>query len=70
MRQSAELFMQKLNRLPQNSLPFIHLVNPLSLVAVRDRVQDVKFSALGGHFGIFTNSELQKNSLISQSQRT
>jgi peptide/nickel transport system substrate-binding protein len=35
-------------RLTQEYLPFIHLVNPLSLAAVRDRIQDVKFSALGG----------------------
>lgn len=35
-------------RLAQEYVPFIHLVNPLSLVAVRDRVQGVKYSALGG----------------------
>ncbi len=34
-------------RLTQEYLPFIHLVTPLSLVAVRDRVQGVKYSALG-----------------------
>lgn len=34
--------------LAQEHLPFIHLVNPYSLVAIRDRVQNVKFSALGG----------------------
>ncbi len=32
----------------QEQLPFIHLINQLSLVAVRDRVQGVKFSSLGG----------------------
>lgn len=32
----------------QEYLPFIYLVNPLSLGAVRDRVQGVKYSALGG----------------------
>ena len=35
-------------RLTQDYLPFIYLVNPLSLGAVRDRVENVKFSALGG----------------------
>ncbi|MGJ3249898.1 MAG: ABC transporter substrate-binding protein [Elainellaceae cyanobacterium] len=32
----------------QDYLPFIYLVNPLSLSAVRDRIQNVKYSALGG----------------------
>nr|WP_202803672.1 ABC transporter substrate-binding protein [Spirulina subsalsa] len=31
-------------------LPFIYLVNPLSLSAVRDRIQGIEFSALGGAF--------------------
>jgi peptide/nickel transport system substrate-binding protein len=35
-------------KLVQEQLPLIHLVMPLSLGAVRDRVQNVKFSALGG----------------------
>ncbi len=35
-------------RITQDYLPFIYLVNPLSMSAVRDRVQGVKFSALGG----------------------
>lgn len=35
-------------RLAQEYVPFIHLVNPLALSAVRDRIQGVKFSALGG----------------------
>ncbi|MBD1869585.1 ABC transporter substrate-binding protein [Cyanobacteria bacterium FACHB-471] len=35
-------------RLAQEYLPFIYLVNPLSLVAVRDRIEGVKYSALGG----------------------
>ncbi len=37
-------------RLAQEYLPFIHLFNPLSMVAIRDRVQGVKFSAVGGTF--------------------
>lgn len=37
-------------RITQENLPFIYLVNPLSMEAVRDRVQGVKFSALGGAF--------------------
>jgi peptide/nickel transport system substrate-binding protein len=35
-------------RLAQEYLPFIYLVNPLSLTAVRDRLEGVKYSALGG----------------------
>jgi peptide/nickel transport system substrate-binding protein len=35
-------------RLTQEYLPFIHLINPLSLSAVRDRIQGVKVSAVGG----------------------
>jgi peptide/nickel transport system substrate-binding protein len=35
-------------RLAQEYIPFVYLINPLSLSAVRDRVEGVKFSALGG----------------------
>jgi peptide/nickel transport system substrate-binding protein len=35
-------------RLTQEYLPVIHLVNPLSIAAVRDRIQGIKYSALGG----------------------
>ena len=35
-------------RITQEYLPFIYLVNPLSMAAVRDRVQGIKFSALRG----------------------
>jgi peptide/nickel transport system substrate-binding protein len=38
----------KVQQQAQEQVPFIFLVNPLSLSAVRDRVQGVKFSALGG----------------------
>ncbi len=37
-------------RLAEEYVPFIYLVNPLSLGAVRDRVQGVEYSALGGPF--------------------
>ncbi len=37
-------------RIAQDQLPFIYLVQPLSLTAVSDRVQGIKFSALGGAF--------------------
>ena len=37
----------KTQRLTQEYLPLIHLVDPLSLAAVRDRVLGVKYSALG-----------------------
>ena len=32
----------------QENLPFIYLINPLSLGAVRDRIEGVQYSALGG----------------------
>jgi len=35
-------------RLAQEYLPFIHLINPLALAAIRDRIEGIKFSALGG----------------------
>jgi peptide/nickel transport system substrate-binding protein len=35
-------------RLAQEYVPFIYLVNPLSLAAVRDRIQGIKYSAIGG----------------------
>jgi peptide/nickel transport system substrate-binding protein len=35
-------------RLAQEYLPFIHLINPLALAAIRDRIEGVQFSALGG----------------------
>ena len=37
-------------RLVQEYVPVIHLVNPLSLAAVRDRIEGVQYSALGGAF--------------------
>lgn len=45
----------KTQRLSQEYLPYIYLVNPLSLVAVRDRIQNVKFSALGSQKGTMWN---------------
>lgn len=35
-------------KLTQENLPFIYLINPLSLSAVRNRIQGVQYSALGG----------------------
>lgn len=37
-------------RLTQEYLPFIYLVNPYSMSAVRNRIQGIKFSAIGGAF--------------------
>jgi len=44
------VFYNKYQQIAQEQLPFIHLVNPLSLDAVRDRIQNVKFSPSGGAF--------------------
>ncbi len=38
----------KFQQLVQEKLPLIHLVTPLSLSAVRNRIQGVKFSPIGG----------------------
>lgn len=37
-------------RVAQEYLPYIHLFNPLAMAAIRDRIQGVEFSALGGAF--------------------
>ncbi len=37
-------------RLTQEYLPYIHLISPLSMAAIRNRVQGVKFSAFAGAF--------------------
>ncbi|GAB1540297.1 ABC transporter substrate-binding protein [Scytonema sp. NUACC21] len=42
-------------RLTQENLPYIYLVNPLSLLAVRNRIQNVKFSAVGSQAGTMWN---------------
>ena len=40
-------------RLTQEYLPYIYLVNPLAMAAIRDRIQGVKFSALGAFWNIY-----------------
>jgi peptide/nickel transport system substrate-binding protein len=45
----------------QQYLPFIYLVNPLTLTAVRDRIQNVKFSALGGALWNIHELEIVEN---------
>jgi peptide/nickel transport system substrate-binding protein len=40
----------KFQQLVQEQLPFIYLVNKLSFEAVRDRIENIKFSALNGAF--------------------
>ena len=37
-------------KITQENLPFIYLVNPLSMEAVRDRIQGIKYTELGGAF--------------------
>jgi peptide/nickel transport system substrate-binding protein len=39
-------------RITQEYLPYIYLVNPLSMAAIRNRIQNVKFSALGAFWNI------------------
>lgn len=40
-------------RITQEYLPYIYLVNPLSMAAIRDRIQNIKFSALGAFWNIY-----------------
>lgn len=40
-------------RITQEYLPYIYLVNPLSMAAIRDRIQNVKFSALGAFWNMY-----------------
>ncbi|MDX2216954.1 MAG: ABC transporter substrate-binding protein [Oculatellaceae cyanobacterium bins.114] len=47
-------------RITQENLPFIYLVNPLSLAAVRDRLQPIKFSALNGPLWNIHELELEE----------
>jgi peptide/nickel transport system substrate-binding protein len=37
-------------RITQENLPYIYLVNPYSMEAVRDRIKGIKYSELGGAF--------------------
>jgi peptide/nickel transport system substrate-binding protein len=41
---------EQTQRLAQEYLPFIHLVNPLAMSAVRNRFDGIQYSALGGAF--------------------
>ncbi|PAX51279.1 ABC transporter substrate-binding protein [Brunnivagina elsteri] len=45
----------KTQQITQEYLPEIYLVTPLSLVAIRNRIQNVKFSALGSQGGTLWN---------------
>jgi peptide/nickel transport system substrate-binding protein len=40
----------KTQQITQENLPFIYLVNSLSMTAVRNRVEGIKYSAIGGAF--------------------
>ncbi|MBH8554290.1 ABC transporter substrate-binding protein [Nostocaceae cyanobacterium CENA357] len=40
----------KTQQITQENLPFIYLVNPLAMSAVRDRFEGINYSALGGAF--------------------
>ena len=46
--QERKAIYSETQRIAQEYLPYIHLFTPLSLTAVRDRVQNVKYSAYGG----------------------
>ena len=54
----------EIQRLTVENVPFIYLVNQLSLGAVRDRIQGVQYSALGGPF--WNIEELRVTSQLEQ----
>jgi len=51
----------KLQNIIQSEVPVIHLVNPLSMAAVRDRIQGVRYSALSGAFWNLYELKLSEN---------
>ncbi len=53
--QERKAIYDQTQRLTQEHLPYIHLVTQLSLAAVRDRLQGVKYSALGSQGGTLWN---------------
>lgn len=51
----------EVQRLAQEYVPIIYLVNQFSLAAVRDRIQNVKYSALGGVFWNIYELKVKEN---------
>ncbi len=48
-------------QLVQENLPFIYLITPISFSAVRDRIQNVKYSALGGSLWNIHELQIKEN---------
>jgi peptide/nickel transport system substrate-binding protein len=48
--EKRRVYYDRFQVIAQEQLPFIHLVNPLVLEAVRDRIENVQFSPSGGAF--------------------
>ncbi|NJL85903.1 MAG: ABC transporter substrate-binding protein [Leptolyngbyaceae cyanobacterium SM1_1_3] len=61
LAQRQELY-DEAQRLTQEYLPCIYLINPLSLAAVRNSVEDVQFSALKGIFWNIYEVRMSENS--------
>jgi peptide/nickel transport system substrate-binding protein len=53
--EKRRVYYDQFQKLAQEQIPFIHLLNPLNTVAIRDRVQNVKFSAAGAAYVNFWN---------------
>ena len=47
-------------RITQDNLPFIYLVNPLSLAAIRNKFQGIQYNAIGGAFWNIEQIQLTK----------
>jgi peptide/nickel transport system substrate-binding protein len=48
----------KFQQIAAEQLPFFYLINPIALEAVRDRVENIKFTSLGGAFWNFYELKL------------
>ncbi|MEO8893519.1 MAG: ABC transporter substrate-binding protein, partial [Coleofasciculaceae cyanobacterium] len=48
-KKRREIYVQT-QRITQENLPFIYLINPLSMEAVRNRIQGIQYTELGGAF--------------------
>jgi peptide/nickel transport system substrate-binding protein len=53
--EKRRVYYDQFQKLAQEQIPFIYLMNPLNTVAIRDRVQNVKFSAAGAAYMNFWN---------------
>lgn len=60
-KKRRDIYVQS-QRLTQENLPFIYLVNPYVMEAVRDRIQGIKYTEIGGAFwNLYELKAVEKN---------